>query len=150
MNRKNTLVTLGTAATVTAGGIAIAAAVAAPALAASSSSTVTQHFDARSSSAPLLLSKTSFVLTDTDVANHKTIGHDALYCSDTGSGASHCHVAFAQKGGLLYARFALSDKTGKLTGAVTGGTDSFTHAKGTITGTSISRTDVKITLQFKK
>ena len=145
MNSKTALVTLAVATTVAAG-----AAVAAPALAASSSTTVTQRFDAKSSAAPLLLSKTSYVLTDSDVQKHKTIGHDVLYCTDTGNGASHCHVAFAQKGGLLYARFALSDKSGTLTGAVTGGTGSFAHAKGTIAGRSVSRTDVKVKLHYKK
>ena len=73
-----------------------------------------------------------------------------LYCTETGTGTSNCHVAFAQKGGLLYAKFALADKTGVLKGAVTGGTGSFTHANGTLSGQAASQTDVKITLHYKK
>ena len=148
MNRKTALVTLGLAAAVATA--TVAAAVAGPAMAASGTKTVTQHFDAQSSSSPLQLSKTSYVLTDNDVAGGKTIGHDVLYCTDTGTGASHCSVAFAQKGGLLYAQFALSDATGALKGTVTGGTGSFAHAKGTLTGQAISQKDVKITLHYTK
>ncbi|WP_375502851.1 hypothetical protein [uncultured Jatrophihabitans sp.] len=148
MNRKTALVTLGVAAAFATGTIVTTVAV--PALAASSSPTVIQHFDAESSSAPLLVSKTSFVLTDTDVVKHKTIGHDVLSCTDTGTGTTRCHVVFAQRGGLLYARFALSDKTGRLKGAVTGGTGSFAHAKGTLAGQAVTQKDVRITLHYKK
>jgi hypothetical protein len=148
MNRKTALVTLGVAATVVVATVAAATGV--PAVAASSAKTVTQHFDAKSSSSVLMLSKTSYVLTDKDVESGKKIGRDVLYCTDTGTGTSHCHVAFAQKGGLLYAKFALPDTTGVLTGKVTGGTGRFAHAKGTLAGQAVSQTDVKITLHYKK
>jgi hypothetical protein len=148
MNRKTALVTLGMAAAVATA--TMTAAVAEPGVAASGTKTVTEHFDAQSSSSPLWLSKTSFVLTDNDVAGGKTIGHDVLYCTGAGTGASHCRVAFAQKGGLLYAQFALSDKTGDLKGTVTGGTGSFAHAHGTLTGQAVSQKDVRITLHYKK
>ena len=109
-----------------------------------------QHFTAKSSSAPLVLSKTGYVLSDNDVKSGKTIGRDVLSCTDAGTGASHCRVAFAEKGGLLYARFALTDNTGTLKGAVTGGTGSLTHAKGTFTGQPVSQKDVTITLHYTK
>jgi hypothetical protein len=148
MNRKTALVTLGLATAVATA--TVVATVAGPALAVSGTTTVTQHFDAQSSSSPLRLSKTSFVLTDNDVASGKTIGHDVLYCTDAGTGATHCRVAIAQKGGLLYAQFALSETTGALKGTVTGGTGSFAHADGTLTGQSVSQKDVKITLHYTK
>ena len=147
MNRKTALVTLGLAAAVATA--TTVAAVAEPAVAASGTKTVTERFDAQSSSSPLSLSKTSFVLTDNDVAAGKAIGHDVLYCTDAGTGASHCSVAFAQQGGLLYAQFALSDQ-GALQGTVTGGIGRFAHADGTLTGQAVSQKDVKIILRYKK
>ena len=104
---------------------------------------MTQHFTAKSSSSPLNFSKTAYALTDNDVRNGKTIGRDVLICTHTGTGASHCHVAFAQNGGLLYARFSLADKTGALKGVVTGGTGSFANANGTLTGQAVSRKAVE-------
>jgi hypothetical protein len=148
MNRKTALVSLGMAAAIATA--TVAAAVAGPAVAASGTKAVTQHFDAKSLSSPLRPSKTSFVLTDNDAADGKTIGRDVLYCTGAGTGASHCRVAFAQKGGLLYAKFALSDTTGALKGTVTGGTGRFAHAKGTLAGQAVSQEDVKITLHYKK
>ena len=145
MNRTTALVTGGLAATVVA-----ATAAAMPALAASDAKTVTQHFDAKSSASPLFFSKTSFASTDKDVRGGKTIGRDVLSCTDAGQGSSHCYVAFAQKGGLLYVKFALSDKTGALKGTVTGGTGSFAHANGTLAGQAVSHSDVKITLHYQK
>jgi hypothetical protein len=148
MNRKTALVTLGlTAAVATA---TVAAAVAGPALAAGGATTATQHFDAQSSSPALRSSTTSYVLTDNDVAGGKTIGRDVLYCTDTGTGASHCRVAFAQNGGLLYAQFGLSNTTGALKGTVTGGTGNFARAKGTLTGQATSAKNVQVTLTYRK
>jgi hypothetical protein len=143
MNRKTTLVTSGLAAAVLA-----TTALAVPALAADGAKTVTQHFDAKSSSSPLTFGKTSYALTDDDVTHGKKIGRDVLFCTDTGKGTSHCHVAIAQKGGLLYAKFALADTTGALKGAVTGGTGTFAHANGTLAGRAVSHHDVKITLHY--
>jgi hypothetical protein len=114
------------------------------------SDAVTQHFDAKSSSSPLAFSKTSYVLTDNDVKGDKKIGRDVLDCTDTGTGTSHCHLAFAQHGALLYAKFALDDTTGALKGAVTGGTGTFAHASGTLAGQAVAQNDVKITLHYKK
>jgi hypothetical protein len=145
MNPKTALVTGGLAVTV----VAVTAA-AGPALAASGTNTVTEHFDAKASSSPLFFGKTTFVSTDTDVDSGKTIGHDVLYCTDAGASTTHCHLAFAQKGGILYAQFALSDTTGGLKGTISGGTGTFEKAKGTVTGQAASHTDVKITLHYKK
>ena len=147
MNRKTALVTVGMAAAVVAG---TSAAAAVPALAAGGAKTVTQRFVAESSSSPLIFSGTSYALTDNDVASGKTIGRDVLYCTDAGRGTSHCHVAFTQKGGLLYAKFALADTTGVLKGTVTGGTGRFAHAKGTLAGQAVSKKDVTIALRYKK
>jgi hypothetical protein len=145
MNRKIALVTGGIAATVLAATVATV-----PALAADGAKSITQSFDAKSSASPLELSKNSLVITDNDVKGTKTIGNDVLYCTGLAAATSHCYVAFAEKGGLLYAEFALSGKTGALKGSVTGGTGSFTKAKGTLTGQTMSKTDVKITLTYKK
>ena len=145
MNRKSSLVTGGVAAAVAAATVA-----AGPALAAGGTKTVTQHFDAKSSSSVLTLSKTSEAFTDNDVQNGKKLGLDLLYCTETAASTSDCHVVFAQNGGLLYATFSLADKTGVLKGAVTGGTGSFTHATGTLNGQVASQTDVQITLQYKQ
>jgi hypothetical protein len=144
MNHKTALVTGGLAAAV------VAATAAVPALAASGAKTVTERFAAESSSSPLFVGKTSFVSTDNDVHSGKTIGRDVLSCTDSGTGASHCHVAFAQKGGFLYAKFALTDTTGVLKGTVTGGTGSYAHAKGTLAGQAVSHKKVRITLRYKK
>jgi hypothetical protein len=147
MSRRTALVTGGVVATV------LAATAAMPALAASGAKTVTQNFDAKSSSSPLLFGTSSFVSTDNDVTSGKTIGRDVLSCTNSGSetsGSSHCRVAFAQKGGILYAKFTLEDTTGGLKGTVTGGTGSFAHAKGTLAGQAMSRKDVTITLRYKK
>lgn len=147
MNRKTVLVTVAATAAV---AVAVVTAAAVPSVAASETKTVTQHFDAKSSSSPLVLGKTSYVLTDNDVAKGKKIGHDVLYCTDTGTGTAHCHVAFAQKGGLLYAKFALTDTTGVLKGTVTGGTGRFADARGTLAGQASSQKAVAITLHYKK
>jgi hypothetical protein len=144
MNRKTALVTGGVATVVAATAAAM------PALAASGTKTVIEHFDAKSSSSALMLSKADYVLTDSDVRSGKTIGRDVLSCTDTGTGTSHCHVAFAQKGGFLYAKFALTDKTGALKGTITGGTGSFAHARGTLAGQAVSKKDVTITLHYTK
>ena len=103
------------------------------------------------SSAYLRINPTGRVpaLADNDFKGKKQIGSDVLYCTGAGTKTTHCHVGFAQKGGLLYAKFALSD-TGALKGAVTGGTGSFAKAKGTLTGQAESQTDVKITLHYKR
>jgi hypothetical protein len=143
MKRKTALVTGGVAAAI------LAATAAVPALAASDSKTVTERFHAENSSAVLAFSKTTYVVTDNDVKHGKTIGRDVLSCTDTGD-TSHCHVAFAQKGGFLYAEFALADATGVLKGKVTGGTGSYKHAKGALAGQAVSQTDVKITLHYKR
>lgn len=144
MNRKTALVTGGLAAALVA-----ATAATVPALAAGGAKTVTQHFDAKSSSSPLMLTKTALVLTDNDVKGSKTIGRDVLYCTGVGAGTSHCHVSFAQKGGVLYAQFAMSG-TGALKGTVTGGTGSLAKAKGTLAGQAVSQKDVRITLHYNK
>jgi hypothetical protein len=144
MNRTTALVTGGIAATVVA-----ATAAGVPALAAGSAKTVTQHFHAKSSSSVLAFSRTAYVSTDNDVKSGKTIGRDVLSCTDT-AGTSRCHVAFAQNGGFLYAKFSLADTTGVLKGTVTGGTGAFAHAKGTLAGQAMSQKDVTITLHYKK
>ena len=147
MNRKTAIVTLGAAATIATATVAAAAA--GPAVAAGGATTITQHFDAKSSSSPLRTTKTSFVATDNDVARGKAIGRDVLYCTGAAAGASHCRVAFAQKGGLLYAKFTIS-QSGALNGTITGGTGTFAHANGTLTGQAVSQKDVKITLHYTK
>jgi hypothetical protein len=134
---------------VVAAAVVAATVVAVPAVAASGTKTVTERFDAKSSSAPLTVSKTALVLTDNDVNGSTTIGRDVLYCTGVGAGTSHCHVSFAQKGGVLYAQFSMSGN-GTLKGTVTGGTGSFAHAKGTLAGRAVSQKDVTITLHYKK
>ncbi len=109
---------------------------------------VSQSFDAVAT-APSITVGDRFVVADQDVAGGGVIGHDVLSCTVV-AGGSACDVAFAQPGGLLYARFALRDADGTLSGSVTGGTGRFCHAHGRLTGTALSPTDVHITLHYTR
>jgi hypothetical protein len=106
----------------------------------------TQTFQAQATAQPVTAG-TGFVIADQDVAGSTVIGHDVVSCTVESAGAS-CDVAFAQTGGLLYAHLTIRDADGSLAGIVTGGTDRFRHAHGTLTGTTLSPTDVQITLHY--
>lgn len=106
----------------------------------------TQTFDAQAT-AQLTTSATTFIVADQDVSGTVTLGHDVLNCVLGSTGAT-CDVAFAQAGGMLYAHLTISDADHTLAGFVTGGTDHFRHARGSLTGRSLSPTDVQITLHY--
>ncbi|MBO1754391.1 hypothetical protein [Allobranchiibius sp. CTAmp26] len=132
-------------------GAALVAAGAAAALSTADASAAprihTQHFHARAT-AQLATGKTSFVLAEQDVIGARVIGHDVLFCSATRT-HSTCHIAFAQGGGLIYARFLLRDSDHTARGRVTGGTGQYSHAHGTITARLLSPTDVVVDLRYR-
>jgi hypothetical protein len=144
MNRRFTVATIG-AVTAAAACSVIPGT---HALGASTSKAHTRSFDAKRTSS-FVTSPTSFVLSDKDEKGSTQIGNDVLSCT-TSAPRDTCHVAFGQKGGLLYARFVLNHSTGALKGAVTGGTGSFRHATGTLKGTAKSQTDVHVTLHYTR
>lgn len=107
----------------------------------------TQHFHAKAT-AQLPTGKTDFVLAEQDIVGSTVIGHDVLYCQATAT-HSNCQIAFAQRGGLIYARFLLRDSDHSLRGAITGGSGRYRHAHGTIAGQVLSQTDVRVTLRYQ-
>ena len=94
-----------------------------------------------------MTSANTFVIAENDVADSTTIGHDVLDCKLTRSGSS-CDVAFAQAHGLLYAHLRLHDGVTTFAGTVAGGTRRYRDAHGTLTGTTLSKTAVQITLRY--
>jgi hypothetical protein len=79
----------------------------------------------------------SFYEADVDVRSatnsspSATVGQDVVSCVASPSSA-RCSFAFAGTGGILEGHYDVSFSTGKLSGAVTGGTGTYTGASGTI------------------
>ena len=107
----------------------------------------TQHFHAEATS-QLATGKTTFVLAEQDVVGSTVIGHDVLYCRATRT-HSTCQIAFAQSGGLIYARFLLRDSDHTARGRVTGGTGRYARINGTITAKLLSPSDVLVDLRYQ-
>jgi hypothetical protein len=144
MSRTAILTVGGTVATVATGSLILAG----PVLGASASKLHAEAFTAAQTSSTST-SGQSFVISDNDVKGSKQIGADVLFCLATKTHAT-CHVTFAGKGGLIYGRLVINDSNGSVRGKVTGGTNSFRHAKGTISGQATSRAKVSVTLKYKK
>jgi hypothetical protein len=144
MSGKTMLVIGGAAVSLTAGSALLIG----PTFGVATAKSHTVKFDAVSTSATQT-GGGSFVGSDNDMKGAKQIGADVIYCVP-GNAVLNCHVAFASKGGQIYGRFAISDADGSLRGKITGGSNSFAHAKGTIKGTAPSKSTVAITLTVKK
>lgn len=106
----------------------------------------TQTFQAQGS-APLLTSANSFVIAETDLVGSSAIGHDVLDCALNASGSA-CDVAFAQTGGIIYAHLDLHDGSTTFVGIVDGGTGLYRHARGILTGLTLSPGAEQITLRY--
>jgi hypothetical protein len=112
-----------------------------------SAHTHTQHFHAKAT-AQLPTGKTSFVLAEQDVQGSTMIGHDVLFCRATRT-HSTCEIAFAENGGLIYARFVLRDSDHTFHGPVTGGSGKYRGAHGTIAGRALSQSEVRVHLRYQ-
>jgi hypothetical protein len=105
-----------------------------------------QDFEARAT-AHLATGPQTFVQAEDDVAGSTTIGHDVLACTSTRT-QSTCDITIAQSGGLLYAHFVLHDATHAAQGRVTGGTDRYRNARGTLTAEALSQSVVRVSLRY--
>jgi hypothetical protein len=139
MKARTSIATVGAAAALVAGGGLLAL----PASASGASHTL--HFTA------VTKSQASFGATggasfDHDVnAANKVIGYDVV---SFGAGSSG-NVALAIKGGFIYAHLVFA-KSGSVTGKVTGGTEKYAHATGTVTGQPVSKSKTKVTVTYKR
>ena len=68
----------------------------------------------------------------------KALGTDVSDCTPVSSTKADCTGALGLDGGLLVARFSLNFGTGSIQGTINGGTMAYSHAAGTITGTSFN------------
>lgn len=79
--------------------------------------------------------------TEADKLRNKSgtaLGTDVSDCTPVSSTKADCTGVLGLDGGLLDARFSLDFSTGAIKGTITGGTLSYRHATGTITGSSFS------------
>jgi lipopolysaccharide export LptBFGC system permease protein LptF len=77
-----------------------------------------------------------------------TVGFAASTCTDDFStGVITCDIAAAGVPGMIYAHVSINTNNGQVTGKVTGGTDAYKAAKGTVRGqpgTQPGDTDITI------
>ena len=66
------------------------------------------------------------------------VGTDVTDCTPVSSTKADCTGVLGLNGGLLDARFSLNFATGAINGTITGGTMTYRHATGTITGSSFN------------
>ena len=71
-------------------------------------------------------------------ASGHALGTDVSDCTPVSSTKADCTGALALDSGLLDARFTLNFATGAIKGTITGGTMTYRHATGTITGSSFN------------
>lgn len=88
-----------------------------------------------------------YVAADKEIQSTYIIGTDSLSCVP-GQTASTCDVAASYKGGQIFGNFTQSNKTGSLSGKITGGTRLYKGAQGTISGTAKSQTEEKVNVAF--
>jgi hypothetical protein len=121
-----------------------------PAVASAHSASATLKFTSVQK-ASTMLGKTSGGEQDTDVnAAGKTVGFDMLYFTAVSASTGKVNITVDTTGGFLYGTATANLKTGGISnGKVTGGTDSFTSATGTIKAKNLNkagtRTAVTIT-----
>ena len=89
-----------------------------------------------------------YVVADKDIQSTYIIGTDSFTCVPTKTTAA-CDVAASYKGGQLFGNFTQNLKTGSLSGKITGGTRIYKGAQGTISGTRVSNTKEKVSVQFE-
>ncbi len=68
----------------------------------------------------------------------KTLGTAVSDCTPVSSTKADCTGVAGLDGGLLDSHFSLNFSTGAIKGTITGGTMSYRHATGTITGSSFN------------
>jgi hypothetical protein len=90
-----------------------------------------------------------FVNADKDTRNGKYVGTDAASgVFNKKTEMVKGEVAFALSGGIIYANISINDKTGVLTGKITGGAGTFTRSSGTVKGTAVSEKTTDVTLIY--
>ncbi len=118
-----------------------------PAVASAGSTSHTLKFTAVTNKS-VTFTKTTFGVQETDVSAGKTIGFDDGYITVTGKNTARVNVAIDTKGGFLYVRFATTNGGKTFSGKVTGGTEAFKGATGTITGKAITSTKTAVTIIY--
>lgn len=133
MSRTATALCVSAVAGVAATGIFAVA----PALAHPAGSTHTLHLTVKQVSSATL-SKTQFSEADVVRSHGKKVGNDLLYGRVTGKYSAAVSVVVALNGGEMDLRFTLNYANGNshFAGKVVGGTHRFSHATGTLSGTS--------------
>jgi hypothetical protein len=95
------------------------------------------------------LTDTTSVNQDTDLdSTGKTIGYDNTYVTATDQNTLSADAALAMNGGFVYATFTTSDGGQTWSGTVTGGTGTFKGAKGTVTASATSQTELEVTVDL--
>jgi hypothetical protein len=126
------------ATTLLAGSGAAIAVFASPVGAAASSSPHTLHVTAKRA-AEVQYKSGGFTEADkVRTKAGKTLGTDVSDCAPVSSTKANCTAVVGLDGGLLDARFSLNFATGAIKGSITGGTMTYRHATGTVTGTSFN------------
>jgi hypothetical protein len=120
-----------------------------PAVASANNATHTLKFIAVQK-ATVSFTKTTGANQETDVsAAGKTVGFDMIYFAATSATSAAVNATFDISGGFLYGTATVSIKTGAITnGKVTGGTGTFTGAKGTIKVKAISSKKHAVTITY--
>lgn len=88
-----------------------------------------------------------------DTSNGKTLGYDVTDCIfNLSTGNATCHAAVARAQGLIYATFKVHNPqggpSGPITGKVTGGTNAYKGARGTLTATPNANGTTTVVLRF--
>jgi hypothetical protein len=91
-----------------------------------------------------------FVEADKDTSKGKYIGTDAASGKfDKKTEKVKADVAFALARGMIYATITINDKTGLLTGRVTGGAGEFKGISGAVSGHSVSEKSTDLTITYR-
>jgi hypothetical protein len=96
------------------------------------------------------IGSSTFLQSEKDIRHGKVIGFDVARFHNVSSTSAVGRVAFASKGGFLYAKLPISFNSLTFQGTIVGGTGAYKGATGTVTGKELnsagSRTSV--TLKF--
>jgi hypothetical protein len=84
-----------------------------------------------------------------DVHHGKVVGTDVTNCHfHFSTSSATCRAAIAHVGGMIYAKFVFHPDASKVRGKVTGGTDAYRGANGTMTAKPRKDGTTKVVLTF--
>jgi hypothetical protein len=126
-----------------AAALATAGLLAGPALASSTSASHTLQFDTHTITQHAF-GKTGGVELDKDTHGGKIVAYDMLAFTS----ANGADVSLGLPGGFLYGHLTFNNKTGAVTGKVTGGAGAYAGDSGTIKGAPVSKSSDGVTVKY--